>query len=401
MDLQPFVVAERHQPRRSARETPHRRGNWEVFAPAECDFVYQLLETLNGAGVVLYLPSGADGGDVLLEACLAACNRQGGRFALVHHGHAGAAFVRAFAREQKELAVTIVELPDTFEPEADDAVQVEREILATESFNEARLTDDGQRLVPTLVPQDVFPEAWNGPKSGGVLLAAGGGKGLGALCTRAMAHEYGLQVAIFGRSDPRADSRLARNLAALRGDGLEVRYFRVDLGNRNEVEAILFDVELELGPVHALLYAAGSDRPRQVISLNDADLEAARESLAVGFQNVMAGLNTMTLDLLVGCGSAMARAGVPGLAAHGLAHEELRREIEATAERLGDTRVLHVEWSTFEGVGLGRRLTHIATFNQRLFPIAPEDGLIVLRQLLRSTTPVTVTVPGLKIHGNE
>ncbi|MEV0319441.1 2,3-dihydro-2,3-dihydroxybenzoate dehydrogenase [Streptomyces sp. NPDC050658] len=104
---------------------------------------------------------------------------------------------------------------------------------------------------------------------GNLALVTGAAGGIGEATARLLAGR-GLRVAAVDL-DP---ERVEKTAAALRGEGLDVTGFAADVTSSADVDRLVADVEERLGPVRALVNAAGVLRIGQASALSDADWEA-------------------------------------------------------------------------------------------------------------------------------
>jgi enediyne polyketide synthase len=126
--------------------------------------------------------------------------------------------------------------------------------------------------------------------------------------------------------------------------------------DRAAVAAAVVKLEAELGPITAVIHAAGINRP---MPLTELDLNTLHDTLAVkvdGLRNLLAALDPAQLRLLVAFGSIIARTGLPGEAHYALANEWLARLVDDFAERHRSCRCHVLEWSAWSGVGMAEKL---------------------------------------------
>ncbi len=230
------------------------------------------------------------------------------------------------------------------------------------------------------------PDAFAALGPDDVLLVTGGGKGIGAECALAAARTAGARLAILGRSDPRSDPELAANLERMAAAGIRTLYLRADVADASAVQAAVARADAELGPVTALLHAAGVNAPR---ALGAVDEEGLRRTLApkvAGARHLLAALASRRPDrlrLIVGFGSIIARTGLRGEAEYALANEWLALLLARHAAHHPACRCLILDWSVWSGTGMGERLgTLEALTRQGIVPIPPGAGVAELMRLL-------------------
>jgi enediyne polyketide synthase len=407
--VRPFTVSwvERALPR--APSTPAApaapvaglaEGAWRIVAPDGFPLREPLaaeLAQVPGRGVALCLPPEPDESHVglFVEAARAVLAEPAAeRFLVVQQGGGGGGFARTVHLEIPGITTCVVDLPL---PCADAAACIGREARAARGFTDVRYDPEGRRWVPVLrllAPADAPQQLQQvqqlpmGPED--VLLVTGGGKGIGAECALDLARATGVRLALLGRSDPATDPELAANLERIRAAGVQALYVPADLTDAEQARSALCRVQEELGPVTALLHAAGSNVPRLLGALDEAGFRATLAPKVRGLDNLLGGLDTGRLRLLIAFGSIIGRAGLRGEADYATANEWLRLRVERFAREHPGCRGLVVEWSVWAGVGMGERLgTLEGLLRQGITPIPPEVGVAALRDLLARPLPAT------------
>jgi enediyne polyketide synthase len=397
------------------------------------------------AGVLLCLPGQLDEREPgHLELFVTAARAAAGpppasRFVVVQHGGGGGGFARTVHLELPGVTTRVIDLPANADPAA-AAAWVAAEIAdgdardAGRTYVEAHYDAAGTRRVPVLrllpvtngspaaaAPPDQATatteaaatataprtaaaaaaasapaaalatappsgDAFAGLGPDDVLLVTGGGKGIGAECALAAARTVGARLAILGRSDPRTDPELAANLERMAAAGIRTLYLRADVADETAVQAAIARADAELGPVTALMHAAGVNTPR---ALGAVDEEGLRRTLAPkvgGARHLLAALASRRPDrlrLIVGFGSIIARTGLRGEAEYALANEWLALLLARHAARHPACRCLVLDWSVWSGTGMGERLgTLEALTRQGIVPIPPGAGVAELLRLL-------------------
>lgn len=112
-----------------------------------------------------------------------------------------------------------------------------------------------------------------------VALVTGGGRGIGLGISRRLAAE-GFDLALCGIRDP---DRLEPVLQELRGNGIEVRYYRADLAEAAQRHRLLESVRRDFGRLNVLVNNAGI-APRQRLDILNATEESYEEVLRVNLQ---------------------------------------------------------------------------------------------------------------------
>lgn len=377
-----------------------RSGEWTVVAgaghPLRDRLVTLAATSAGGPGTIVCVDRGRDCPiGPLLEAAQRSIRRQApGRFVIVQPAAGLSGFARTLQLEAPQLDVAVLTV-DFDDPQAADRVW--RDAQAVRGFLDVRYEADGRRLSPVaeLLPLDASPPA---PTFGAddVLLITGGGKGIGAECALAVARDTGARLAILGRSSPEHDDVLAGNLERLKAAGLTVLYVRADVGDAAAVNDAVACVTRTLGPVTAILHAAGVNRPALIAALDDEAVAATLRPKVDGARHLLAAIDRTRLRVLVTFGSVIARTGLAGEAHYALANERLRELTAVVAAELPHCRAMAVEWSVWAAAGMGERLGRIESLARSgVEAIDVASGTDMLRRLLaQPSTPSSAIVAG-------
>ncbi|MEO5876790.1 MAG: 2,3-dihydro-2,3-dihydroxybenzoate dehydrogenase [Streptosporangiaceae bacterium] len=114
--------------------------------------------------------------------------------------------------------------------------------------------------------------------SAGVAVVSGAGGGIGAATAEALART-GLTIAALDRD---AES-LDRVVGKLRGEGLNIDGFTLDITSSGAVESVFDTLDRTCGPVRHLVNVAGILRPASLLATTDADWD---QTLAVNVTGV-------------------------------------------------------------------------------------------------------------------
>jgi enediyne polyketide synthase len=421
-------------PTRDKRSEGADNGGWRVFALPEdrqATAIAAVLATLAarvpgaaGAapGILLCLPAEVDDAHAEHLALFVAAARAGAptapaagsaRFVVVQHGGGGGGFARTLHIERPAAFTWLIDLPAQAAP-AQAGRWVAAEVAAATPpghpqegsrglYREAHYDLHGTRRVPLLRPLPAWPVEGAEPPSGvapaapstrercagltssDVILATGGGKGIGAECALALARASGARLALLGRADPATDAELRANLERMAAEGIAPLYLRADVTDAAAVAAAVDRATAELGPVTAVLHAAGVNAPRPIAEIDAAGLRRVTAPKVGGLDHLLQtlGRRPAGLRLLVAFGSIIARTGLHGEAEYALANEWLARRVDRFAVVHPECRCLTVEWSVWSGVGMGERLgTLEALRHQGIDPIPPGAGAAELLRLL-------------------
>lgn len=369
-----------------------RSSAWRIVSEPGDPFAQAVARALAAAGgedgLLLSLPPrpGEDGVDLLLQAAAALLDTRPARVVAVHRGGGGAAgFLRSLFLELAPATLCIVDVPDD-SPRS--VAWIAAESRTARGFVHTRYDADGIRREPRLRLLDPLRSENACPPLGpdDVLLATGGGKGIGMVCAFALAQAYGAAVAVLGRGDPASDRALAEGLARYDDAGLRCRYYRADVTDAAAVEAAARAVQAEQGAITAVLHAAGWNQPQRLAHLDRAAFDRTLAPKLAGVRHVLQATDPDRLRLLITFGSLIARTGLPGEADYAAANDWLGQAGEAwAAAGTGRRRLLHLDWSVWSGPGMGERLGAIdGLVRQGITPIPIDAGVAALRALLES-----------------
>ena len=399
--VRPFTTVWIERPLPRSAVSPAEPGAWQIVAPAGHPLREALAEALAsvpGRGVALCLPPEPDeshAGLFLAAARAVLSPPLAGRFVVIQQGGGGGGFARTLHLELPSVTTCVVDLPFDL-PDAADRVAAETR--AAHGHVEARYDLAGARRVPVLrlLPPSPAGPLPLGPKD--VLLVTGGGKGIGSECALGLAKATGARLALLGRSAPESDDGLAANLERMRAAGVTALYAVADVTDAEAVREAVARAESALGPITAVLHAAGTNEPRLLVALDE---EAFRRTLAPkvrGLENVLAAVDPARLRLLIAFGSIIGRAGLRGEADYATANEWLGLRVERFTREHPGCRGLTLEWSVWAGVGMGERLgTLEGLMRQGITPIPPDAGVAVLRALLARSLPDTSVGPDTSV----
>ncbi|HEU5160196.1 MAG TPA: type I polyketide synthase [Streptosporangiaceae bacterium] len=385
------------EPAAAGRGEGRSGGQWSLFTVdgnTQAEVLREALERSGaGSGVVVWLPEQCAEHhlDIALRGAQAAlAGERGGHFVLVQHDLGAAGLAKTLRLEAPHLRVTIVHVPVT--PKAVEWVLAE--VAASTGYAEVYYDAAGVRRVPTLRALPVRAKR-TAPALDGtdVLLVTGGGKGITAECALTLAVDGGAKLAVLGRSDPDTDAELAANLRRMADAGVDVRYFRADVTDAEQVRAAVHAAAGTLGPVTAVLHGAGRNEPQALAGLT---IDAFRATFAPKIDGLRAVLDAVDLErlrLLVTFGSIIGRAGLRGEAHYATANEWLAELTRDVAERHPRCRALCMEWSVWSGVGMGERLSVVESLaHDGITPIHPDQGVEIMRRLVADPDAPNVVV---------
>lgn len=363
-------------------QPPTGASNWRIVLSVDHPLKDALRQAFSkpGSGVLLCLPPGAgeNQASLFLEAARL-LRPDGDRFVLLHHGDGSSGFARSLRMEYSRVDVCVIQIPLS----SAACQQAYLEAVTAQGFAEIWYDEAGIRRVPRLRFVPISDSSRPFLNNQDVLLASGGGKGIGAECAIALARAASARLLILGRSGPEDDTELAQNLDRMSAAGIRFKYLRADIGDRAAVAAAIQEGEGAFGKVTAILHSAGRNVPAAIESLDASAVAATLAPKVDGLRNLLAAVSPESLRLLLSFGSIIGRMGMRGNADYALANERLRQITEEFGAAHPSCRCLTLEWSLWSGVGMGERLGTIETLAQEgITPISPEQGTATLQSIL-------------------
>jgi enediyne polyketide synthase len=342
-------------------------------------------------GLLVWL--GADADELSAYALLATCqsaarDRRITRVAICHAGAPVSAFARSVAIEGRFHSVGVIERP----PRLDTTDEIARELNAAASgFSEVRLSGDGRRVEPQFVTiePERQPRAVLGDRD--VVLVTGGAKGIGAECALRLAARSGAALVLAGRAAP-DDDAVAATLGRAKAAGIRCRYVTADVAKDGELAAALSRLAPEIGPITAMVHAAGVNDPIPFESITPAQLAATLGPKTAGLRAAIAAAGPH-LRRIVTFGSIIGRIGLKGEAHYALANAWQSAIAEQVARERADCDVLSLEWSIWNGAGMGHRLgslERLARFG--VDAIALDEGIDMFERLVLGGATGTMMV---------
>ncbi|MEU9206408.1 SDR family NAD(P)-dependent oxidoreductase [Streptomyces sp. NPDC048415] len=284
-------------------------------------------------------------------------------------------FSLAVAQEYPELSTTLVDLPATG---GSDALWTQLRHADDERL--VALRESG-RLVPRLArtrpdvgdPLEITPH--------GVYLITGGLGGLGRVVAERLVHRGARRLALMSRGRPDADT--ARWINGLQERGVTVHLARADVADRDGLTAALDAVRRDVGPIAAVVHAAGVLDDAMVANLTDERVLRVLAPKVLG--------TTLLTELIPEAESLVLFASAAGLlgSAGQSSYAAANAFLDAWAHHLSraDRRALSLDWGAWTGVGMvaesGTRAAE--TSRSGLVGFSPQDGGELFERVLSSS----------------
>jgi enediyne polyketide synthase len=377
-------------------------GSWKMFGGQHPELAAAVAhKMLPGNGVIVCLSGSVEGqAAVLLEAAQELLRNGGHKRYFVVIGSAGvaSAFARTLHLEDPDVLTRVIEVPDS---RAIDRVIVDRVIDEVSAGGEClavRYDDSGDRFQACLKLLDIGRETGETIPLGAedVVLVSGGGKGIVAECSLALARKTGASLLILGRSHPEHDAGLASHLKRLGDQGVRARYVSADVTDACAVGSAVKEAEASFGRVTAIIHGAGRNHPKLLRDLDRATLLQTLAPKVQGLRNLLAAVDAGRLRLLVTFGSVIGRIGLRGEADYALANACQSLLTERFAHEHPSCRCLAFESSAWSGLGMAERLGSVEALRREgVTAIPTERGVRWLLDLLSRRSPsVSVMVAG-------
>ncbi|MFD6311030.1 SDR family NAD(P)-dependent oxidoreductase [Streptomyces nigra] len=325
-----------------------------------------------------------------------------------------AALARTAGKEWPGVSVKAIDCARGERSGEEIARAIARELLTGGSSTDVGLAADGTRseLQDVKAPPDDPGDCAIGPQS--VIVASGGARGITAEALKALARRAAPRIALLGRTplldEPehlreaspqdvrdavieqlrevgvatpqRIRSETDRLLAArevratmraLQEAGSQVRYFPVDIREREPTAAALASVREEWGTITGIVHGAGVVSDHRIEDMTDEEFQSVFATKVDGLRNLLRATSEDELDLLVLFSTIAARYGNRGQAAYATANEVATHLVCAQRSARPRCRIRSIAWGPWDGGMVDTTLAaHIAAAGHRL--ISPQDG---------------------------
>lgn len=300
---------------------------------------------------------------------------------------------RTLSVEHPELECVRVDLQSEW-ARTRSAAELLPELVAADGEDEIGLREQGRNLArlvqASFEPRDVEPS----PASGTYLISGGLG-GLGIGLARWLAGRGVRHLVLLGRHDPIPD--VQTEIDELGRDGVEVVVARADVNQREDLAAVLADIDDRMPPLRGVLHAAMVLDDQTILELDADRYDRVLAPKVRGAWNLHALTEDRELEFFVMYSSASALLGSPGQANYAAANAFLGA-LARHREHSGRT-ALCVDWGLYSREGImaerspeGQRLAR-----RGVGTLTPEQGTDILGLLLGSNTS-QVAAANLDLH---
>jgi enediyne polyketide synthase len=274
-----------------------------------------------------------------------------GRLLMITHGPGFTGFCASLHAEHPELGITLLRVP-----ESADGLRAARRYAAAEPgrFTELVIDTAGRPHQAVMVPA-ATPGSGEFPLGPADVVLVSRGSGAAGLALAQVLAYGGCAVAMIGRVGRGETAEVDAELERLRAAGARLTVDNVDLANAADMRFALQRIEQSLGPVTAVAHAAGAGRPLPLAELTSAELRAQVHAETTSLNDLVSGIMTRQVRLIVTFGSVVARYGLAGEGLLALASASLAERAERMADGIPGCRAVHVDWPAWSGPGLGQR----------------------------------------------
>jgi hypothetical protein len=301
------------------------------------------------------------------------------------------ALVKTCALEWPQAALKAIDIERAGRSDDDIAAALADELLGGGGEIEVMLGADGARRTLHSVAQAPMPaEPVIG--DGDVVVVSGGARGVTAACLVAWLGSVRPRLVLLGRTaldeEPpacrgidgeaplkkallaaakaagenvtpaeltarvqqvQAVREIQATLAALGAAGGEVEYQRVAVDDAAGLAAVLADVRDRLGPIRAVIHAAGVLADKRIGDKTDAQFDRVFDTKVQGLRVLLAATVDDPLKLLCVFSSVSARCGNTGQADYAMANQVLASVARQEARRRPGLRAKSLGWGPWEG----------------------------------------------------
>ena len=233
-----------------------------------------------------------------------------------------------------------------------------KELYSDHTDIHVKYGSDGARKIPAarlLQPEDYIRRSRQ-LEPGDVMLVTGGAKGITAECAFGLALKTGAGMALVGTTPGAGSEEVRKTLERYKTAGLAARYYTADVTDREELEAVIKEIESDLGDITGVIHGAGINRPRQAAGVSREEaLEEIAPKLS-GALNLAGIFSRKGLKLFAGMGSVIGVAGLPGNAWYAFSNENMKNVLLKFKKENPGTEVISIAYSLWKDVGMGTRL---------------------------------------------
>lgn len=276
------------------------------------------------------------------------------------NAEAGPGFVKTLHLENPHMLTRCVEISGELSA-VTASESLLAELLQSDAHSDARIDSQGRRsraeyspISPATLPSSREPLLQDD-----VVLVTGGAKGITAECAFALGQQLGVKLALVGSTPLPGDADQANeasvNLQRFRDADIHCEYFACDITRGDRVRNLVRDVESSMGPVRAVIHAAGVNNLQKIATADWQAYERVLLPKVQGLSNLVTAVDVDALKSLMVFSSVIANSGMAGNAEYAYANEwmnQLLRRLQCKFPAL-DCRAFG--FSVWADVGMGAR----------------------------------------------
>ncbi len=236
-------------------------------------------------------------------------------------------------------------------------------------------------------------------KPAGVYLVTGGAGALGLRVAHAIAADVrDANLILTGRSALSPDK--ARQLEALEQAGARIEYHRVDVSDRQAVDALMQSIAARFARLNGIVHCAGITNDGFLVRKTTDELLAVLAPKVAGVVNLDEASRAFALDVFVlfsSLAGAMGNIGQSDYAAANAfmdAYADYRTTLSEAGQRRG--RTVSINWPLWAGDGMHVDPAALARLHERtgLTPLAGDSGIAALYRAIALPHPQILVMAG-------
>lgn len=324
---------------------------------------------------------------------------QGGRFGQWSEkgelmAEAGAAFLKTLHLENQHIQTRCIDFNSDISVSRKAQLIIE-ELLHGNGHLDAGYTDKNSRVTSEYQPTEIaaLPSVEKPLSAGDVVLITGGGKGITAECAITLAQKTGVKLALVG-SSPLAENyadasdELSLNMQRFKEAGITCQYYSCNVLDKNQVQQLFTDVAKELGPVNAVIHAAGVNNLQKIDGAEWERFERVLKPKMEGLVNLLSAADVSKLKSLMAFSSVIGCSGMAGNSDYAYANEWMGQLLRRFQQRHPQIQCCAFAYSVWAEVGMGARLKSVDLLgNMGISAIPVEAGTDIFVRLTEKVWP--------------
>ncbi|WP_052134610.1 type I polyketide synthase [Sphingomonas sp. 37zxx] len=306
---------------------------------------------------------------IVSASCMAACDGDNIRRPPAGGGPHG--MLCSLMAEAPHILAKTIEIDGAL-PAAEIANRIAAELLVPGGGDEVAILP-GRRVLFAPAPAPLVRSGsgvdWR-PRSGWVVLATGGARGITAALIDELAAP-GVCLVLVGRRALSEDDDIVERF---RRAGARVEYRACDVANSAAFGALIDSIYVDHGRIDAVLHGAGIIADGRIANKDSATFARVFDTKVASTIALMRHLRRDGLQWAVLMGSIAGRFGNHGQADYAAANETMARLGREMRERLPDSRILTIAWGPWSGTGMASQGVQARLASQGIVPITVDQG---------------------------